>query len=142
MTTPPKDAIREKAETAESAIKALVLEYGTEHVECCWPRIGVTDIIDSALRSAIAEEHPVCEMIHVELERKIKEKDEEIAELKSKLHQLKINLILMHFAGMKVTCCWYSPNVFDRNYSAGAIRGSATCDCQPCTDWRNSKERT
>ena len=119
MTTPPKDAIRERAEECE---RRLNLIYGDSIA-----RAERIDDIDSALR---------------ELAR---EKDGEIAEQGAKVRQLLLNLTLMHFAGMKVTCCWYSPNVFDRNYSAGAIQGSATCDCQPCTDWRNSKhskERT
>ena len=63
----------------------------------------------------------------------------ENARLRGERNQLLFNLALMHFAGLKVQCCWYSPNVFDRNYSAGAIQRSETCDCQPCVDWREAR---
>jgi hypothetical protein len=63
-------------------------------------------------------------------------KDAEIARLKERAGDLFRALAFMDMAGMRVRSCWYSPNVLDLNYAAGAINGSKTCDCWPCRRWR------
>ncbi len=156
MTTPPKDAIRVKAEASVMDWYGRRADKVGDPYEADAPAedaAHLADLIDSALRALAAEKEEqfrmerkqTADMIEEhnrmmeEHRSTLAEKDMEIAELEAKAHQLHVTLALMHFAGVKVKCCWYSPNVFDRSYSAGAIQRSATCDCGPCTDWRNAK---